>query len=89
MLNLVSMLITVVGVFILPVLGIVDLVFSSRAFGLALLLFVGYPFALVGHYDMYNKNTPRSYSYLPTQEKVVLILVLIAAIIYIVLSFIQ
>jgi hypothetical protein len=65
MLYLASMLVVAAGVFVLPILNVADLEFTRLAFGLALLLFFGYPFALVGHYDMYNRKTPRSMEYLP------------------------
>ncbi len=58
-LNLISMAVTMVGVFVLPILGLADLSFIRFSFGLAVLLFVGYPFALAGHYDMYDNKTSR------------------------------
>jgi hypothetical protein len=86
LLNLLSLLVIALGVFISPVLTIGGAVFAKKAFGLAVLLLVGYAFALAGHYDMYNPRTPRSWKYCPRQEQVVLGLVLLAAIIYIVLA---
>lgn len=74
LLNLGSMVVTTIGVFILPLLGWATIDTSARLFGLALLLFVGYPFALAGHYEMYNQK-PRSGSYCTKQEKVALIVV--------------
>src|SRR3990170_284359 len=44
-LNLASMVVAAFGVFILPLLGLVDLNYTGKLLGLALLLFVGYPFA--------------------------------------------
>jgi hypothetical protein len=85
--NLASMIVTVIGVFVLPTLGLVDLTFTLRSFGLAVLIFAGYPFALAGHYDMYNNKTTRSYLYFPLQERVVVVAVTILAIGYIVLAF--
>jgi hypothetical protein len=73
-LNLGSMLMTTIGVFILPLLGWATIDTSARLFGFALLLFVGYPFALAGHYDMYNQK-PRSGVYCTKQEMVALIVV--------------
>lgn len=66
-LNLGSMVVTAIGVFILPLLGWTALETNARLFGLALLLFVGYPFALAGHYDMYNRK-PRTGVYCTRQE---------------------
>jgi hypothetical protein len=81
-LNLVSMMIVVGGVFTLPILGLVDLIIARILFGLALILFVGYPFALAGHYDMYNNKTPRSYNYWPMQERVIFAIIFVIAIAY-------
>jgi len=87
-LNLISMLIASIGVFALPILGLADLNIVKYSLGLAVLMFVGYPFALAGHYDMYNNKTPRSYLYFPFQERVVIIIVAILATAYITLAFI-
>ena len=87
-LNLISMAVAMVGVFVLPILGLADLSFIRFSFGLAVLLFVGYPFALAGHYDMYNNKTPRSFLYFPFQEKVVVavIAILVTAYLFIATS---
>ncbi len=77
-LNLISMMITASGVFILPILGLISNEVSHLAFGFAMLLFVGYPFALAGHYDMYNKGR-RSFHYFPRQEKIVVAIIAVAA----------
>jgi uncharacterized membrane protein YiaA len=42
-LNLISMAVAMVGVFVLPILGLADQNFIRISFGLAMLLFVGYP----------------------------------------------
>lgn len=86
-LNLISMAVAMVGVFVFPILGLVDLNFIRFSFGLAVLLFIGYPFALAGHYDMYNNKTGRSMSYFPFQEKVVVAIMTILVIIYLTLAF--
>ncbi|OGO28546.1 MAG: hypothetical protein A2W33_06140 [Chloroflexi bacterium RBG_16_52_11] len=86
-LNLASMVVAAFGVFILPLLGLVDLNYTGKLLGLALLLFVGYPFALAGHYDMYKNKTPRSYQYFPLQEKIVVIFVIVVAVVYVILAF--
>lgn len=84
-LNLLSMVVTMVGVFILPILDLADLNFMKLSFGLAVLLLVSYPFALAGHYDMYNSKTPRSFLYFPQQEKVVVAIATILVIAYLVI----
>ena len=77
--NLISMVFLVVGVFVLPVLGIVQ--FAEYALGLALILLVGYPFALAGHYELYkSQGHPRPR--FPYQEKVPIIVAAIIAILY-------
>ena len=88
-LNLVSMFVVVIGVFALPILGVADLTFIKYSFGLAVLLFVGYPFALAGHYDMYNNKTGRSYLYFPFQERVVVIIVTILVVAYVIVAVVR
>jgi hypothetical protein len=83
--NLFSMMITALGVFILPILGVISAKVSQLIFGFAMLLFVGYPFALAGHYDMYNKG-PRSFQYFPRQEKIVIAIIAVAAVAYVLLA---
>jgi hypothetical protein len=59
-LSLFSLLITVVAVFVLPLVFNDRPIFKEkamdywavRAFGLSLILFAGYPFALLGHYNL-------------------------------------
>jgi hypothetical protein len=87
MLNLSSMLVVVLGVFVLPILNVANLNFMKHAFGFSLLLFVGFPFALAGHYDMYNRNSTRSMRYFPLQEKIVFMIVLIVAVAYLIVAF--
>lgn len=86
MLNLASMLVVAVGVFVLPILNVANLRFMKLALGLALLLFIGYPFALAGHYDMYNGKTVRSMKYFPFQEKVVAACILLAIVAYLIVA---
>jgi hypothetical protein len=86
MFNLASMLVVAIGVFVLPILNVANLRFMKFAFGLALLLFIGYPFALAGHYDMYNRKTQRSMKYFPLQEKVVAACVLLAIVAYLIVA---
>ena len=86
MVNLASMATIVIGVYLLPILNLVDTIFLKSSFGLAALLFVGYPFALAGHYDMYNRKTERTYKYFPRQERIVIGIIAFVSIIYIVFS---
>lgn len=80
------MVVAMFGVFVLPILGLAGMNFIKITFGLAVLLFVSHPFALAGHYDMYNYKTPHSFSYFPPQEKVVVAITAILVIVYIVFA---
>jgi len=51
--NIISMIVVVVGVFVLPILGLANLTFLKDSFGLAALLFIGHAFARAGHYSLY------------------------------------
>ncbi len=86
--NLFSMLVLVIGVFVLPILGFGGLNFIKYSFGLAVLLFLGYPFALAGHYEMYKTST-RSRTYYPRQEKVIVRILSGLAIAYVIVAIIQ
>jgi hypothetical protein len=83
------MVVLTVGVFILPVFGFGDQPFMTYAFGLAMLLFMGYPFGLTGHYDMYNNRSKRSYHYFPFQENVVITVIAVLAITYVMIVMIK
>lgn len=87
LLNLAAMLVVAIGVFVLPILNVANSEFMKLALGLALLLFIGYPFALAGHYEMYNRKTRRSGSYFPFQEKVVATCVFLAIVAYLIVAF--
>jgi hypothetical protein len=52
-------------------------------------LLAGYPFALVGHYEMFNSRTPRTMTYCPWQERVVLSVVAVAVVSYVVLAMVH
>ncbi|MCB1044422.1 MAG: hypothetical protein KDC35_15880 [Acidobacteria bacterium] len=84
-LNLVAMVVLVVGVFIAPMAEESLVRSPHKAFGLALILFVGHCFALAGHYDMFNPRTPRSMKYFPLQELVAVGVVIAVAVAYCVL----
>jgi hypothetical protein len=74
------------GVFIAPILGLGGMAVPTKAFGLSVLLLAGYPFALAGHYDMFNPRTSRTMVYCPRQEQVVLSAVVVAVVAYLVLA---
>jgi len=81
-LNLLSLSITLIGVFVLPVLDVIGQTAASRLFGLAALLLVGYALALAAHYEMYNPRTARSMTYFPLQERVAVAAVAVAGLAY-------
>ena len=70
MLNLLAMSVLAIGVFVAPLMGAISLAATRLVLGLSVLLFVGHSFALAGHYELYNRHTPRSFDYFPLQEKI-------------------
>ncbi|MFJ8212113.1 hypothetical protein [Streptomyces sp. NPDC096033] len=85
-LNLVSLAVTMLGVFLAPILGISGASAALKAFGLSVLLLAGYPFALASHYEMFNPRTRRTMTYCPRQERIVLSMVAVAVVAYVVLA---
>ncbi len=83
--NLVSMLVLIFGVFLPPTVGITSDI-PQVALGLSFVLFAGYPFALAGHYDLYTKG-PRSYKYVTRQEIIAIIVTVIVGVAYLMVSF--
>ncbi len=83
-LNLLAMLATSAGVFVLPALNIADVTLFRVLFGLAAILFVGHAFAFAGHYELYGRVRRRSFSYFPFQEKLAIGMVLVLSMIYLV-----
>lgn len=83
LLSLTSMLIMVFCIFLFPILGFGDK-FATNAFGVALILFAGYPFALAGHYELFrstNKST-RKGGHCPFEERVVLVITILLLVLY-------
>ena len=81
-LNLIAMLVTVLGVFVAPVLGLAGIEAAQMWFGLGAILFVGHSFALAGHYELFNHKSIRSYQYFPFQEKVIVLAVILLSLAY-------
>ena len=65
------MLVLVVGVFILPVLGLANLLVSGWMFALSIVIFGLAPVVLAGHYELYRSPT------FPSQEKRALVVALV------------
>ncbi|HUW14430.1 MAG TPA: hypothetical protein VM537_32200 [Anaerolineae bacterium] len=76
--NLVAIVVAFLGVFVLPVLGIGSSTVAALALGLSIVLFVGYPFAIAGHYDLFERG-PRSWAPAPRQEKLAIAATSVAA----------
>ena len=74
LLMLISMVVIVLCIFLLPLLGL-EGAFSINAFGVSLILFAAYPFALAGHYELFTSKAKdaRQGGHLPFEERVVLI----------------
>jgi hypothetical protein len=83
MINLISLVVTMIGIFIIPSLGYGSLSLVKKSFGLSVLLLTGYPFALIGHYDLFGTKG-RSWDYFTKQEKVVVSILAAAAAFYVV-----
>ncbi len=86
MVNLASMALIAIGVFILPIFGFKDLNIIKRIFGFAILLVALHPFAVAGHYQLFTRGTTKDAPYFPFQEKIAVSIIGVLTIIYIVLS---
>jgi hypothetical protein len=82
-LNLLAMIITVVGIFIAPILGLIDIQVVQILLGLVALLYLGHALALAGHYELYSRGQRRSFSWFPRQEKIVVSIVFVIIVLYI------
>ncbi len=72
--NIVGMLVLVLGVYLLPILDIIDLRLIKVFFGLGIFLFVGQAMGTAAHYQLFNRTKKREFIWFPKQEKVVLAL---------------
>jgi hypothetical protein len=86
LLNLVSLVVTLIGVFAAPALSVVSPDVAQLTFGFAVVLLAGYALALAGHYEMFNSASVRSFLPFALQERICLSIVGIAAIIYVALA---
>ena len=93
-----SLAVVLVGVFVLPVLG-AGLAFAKYALGWAFLLLAGYPFALLGHYDILFGRVPKKtmqrrlarggFPWATEQERAVLGFLAVASVVYFVVVVIR
>lgn len=80
-LNLISIVLGGLGIFFIPLLGIENPVTQKIILGTYLILFLAYPFALAGHYDLYTRGT-RSYAYFTFQEKIVVLITILTVLLF-------
>ena len=80
--NLLSITTNALGVFVLPVSGYRLLLPAPKWFGLAILLFIGHFFALAGHYELFDIRHPRSMRFFPVQERVAILSIAAASLLY-------
>lgn len=85
-LNLVSMAIFVIGVFILPATTSISPYVVKRCFATAALLFLGYPFALAGHYELYTPGEKGKQPYCTIQEWVVIEIIATLVLMYVIFA---
>ncbi len=87
-LNLISLLTTVLCVFVLPTMGLLSVGAAERAFVVSVLLFAGYPFALLGHYGLlFNRGTTLPGMYSTKQERTVVAFTALVSVLYLVSFF--
>jgi hypothetical protein len=83
--NLASLAITLLGVFVAPISGLYGEVSAAKVLGLSLILLACYPFSLAGHYELFNYRTGRSFGICPFQERVSIAVTGILSVAYILL----
>jgi hypothetical protein len=71
--NLISIGLSILGVFVLPISGYRVLLRAHQWFGLSLLLLFGHMVTLATHYELFNVTTARSMQYFPRQERVAVV----------------
>lgn len=89
LLNLLSIVVTLLGVFVVPVLDIGSDSLPEEAFGLGLLLLAGYPFALGFRYNGPATAAPPPKDHVPRDEKLVVAIVAVVAACYVTLTVIR
>jgi len=84
--NIISMVLTAIGVFVLPAIGVKNLETVKRIFAFSVLLIVGHAFALVGHYQLFTKKKVESQYYYTFQEILVILIIIAITIVYVIFS---
>lgn len=80
--GIVGMLSFVLGVVLPPVSALVPASLARWAFGLGTLLFIGQALGLAGHYQLFNRSTPRKFVWFPFQERIVVGLTVLVGLLY-------
>ena len=88
-LNLLAMLVTSGGVFVLPALGFENTAIFRILFGLAAILFICHAFALAGHYELYGRGHKHKPVFFPRQEKLAMVLAILVSVLYLVLALLR
>jgi hypothetical protein len=84
--NLLSLMVTLFGVFVAPIMSLYGVSTAAAALGFAMTLLACYPFALAGHYKLFDPQNARKYpKFFPSQEKIAVGLCGLLGITYIVL----
>jgi hypothetical protein len=83
LLNLCSLMVTLLGVYVAGALGALSFEQSVQAFGWSVLLLTCWPFALLGHYDLLGPR-PRTHQrpYLTAQELTVIVIAFALSVAY-------
>jgi len=83
-LNVASIAISMLSVFIIPIVGDWPRL-RLGLLGVSLLLFTASPFALIGHYGMFTPNKhPQDLRYWPYQEKVVTFITAVLIVVFVI-----
>jgi hypothetical protein len=80
--NVLSIGMSILGVFVFPVSGYRVLLRPQHWFGLSLLLLLGHMVALPAHYELFDMKRPRSMRYFPRQERIAVAGLVAAAALY-------
>jgi hypothetical protein len=84
--NILGMLILLFGIYLLPILGLIEIELAKVLFGLGLFLFVGQAIGTAGHYQLFNRTKPRIFIWFPKQEKIALLLFSVISLIYLIIA---
>lgn len=85
-LNLLGMLVFVLGVYLLPLTGLLNAGQAAVFCGLGVLMFVGHIFAIAGHYQLFNRSRTRTFAWFPVQERIAISITVALVIVYLCLS---